>query len=31
MEVADKIVSARRDMRDKPLMPQKIKTIRVEG
>ena len=31
MEVADKIVNARRDFRDKPLLPQKIKSIRVEG
>ena len=31
MAVADKIVNARRDFRDKPLMPQKIKCIRVEG
>ena len=31
MAVADKIVNVRRDFRDKPLMPQKIKCIRVEG
>ena len=31
MAVADKIVNARRDFRDKPLLPQKIKCIRVEG
>ena len=31
MEVADSIVNARRDMRDKPLIDQKIKCIRVEG
>ena len=31
MEVADKIVNSRRDFRDKPLLPQKIKSIRVEG
>ena len=31
METADKIVSSRSDFRDKPLTPQKIKSIRVEG
>ena len=31
MATADKIVNARRDFRDKPLLPQKIKSIRVEG
>ena len=31
MEVADKIVNSRRDMRDKPLVDQKMKSIRVEG
>ena len=31
METADKIVNARRNMRDKPLIDQKIKCIRVEG
>ena len=31
METADKIVNAKRDFRDKPLLPQKIKSIRVEG
>lgn len=31
MEVADKIVSVRRNMMDKPLVDQKIKSIRVEG
>ena len=31
MAAADKIVNARRDFRDKPLIPQKIKSIRVEG
>ena len=31
MEVADKIVNARRDFRDKPLLPPKIKSIRVAG
>ena len=31
MAVADKIVNARRDFRDKPLLPQKIRSIRVEG
>lgn len=31
METADKIVNARRNMRDKPLIDQKIKSIRVEG
>jgi beta-galactosidase len=31
MAVADKIVNARRDFRDKPLLPQKIKSIRVEA
>lgn len=30
MEVADKIVNQRRDMRDKPLVDQKIRSIRVE-
>lgn len=30
MEWADKIVSVRRDYNDKPLEPQKIKTIRVD-
>jgi peptidyl-prolyl cis-trans isomerase B (cyclophilin B) len=29
--VADRIVNSRRDFRDKPLLPQKIKSIRVEG
>ena len=31
MATADKIVNSRRDFRDKPLLPQKIKIIRVEG
>ena len=31
MNVADKIVNSKRDFRDKPLLPQKIKSIRVEG
>ena len=31
MEVADKIVNSRRDRRDKPVIDQKIKSIRVEG
>ena len=31
MAVADKIVNARRNFRDKPLIDQKIKSIRVEG
>ena len=31
MEVADQIVRSRRDFRDKPLIDQKIKSIRVEG
>lgn len=31
METADKIVSARTNMMDKPLIDQKIKSIRVEG
>ncbi|MBQ9272438.1 MAG: peptidylprolyl isomerase [Mogibacterium sp.] len=31
MEVADKIVSVRRNMMDKPLVDQKIKSVRVEG
>ena len=31
MATADKIVNAKRDFRDKPLLPQKIKSIRVEG
>ena len=31
MEVADRIVNARRDKWDKPLIDQKIKSIRVEG
>ena len=31
METADKIVNAKRDFRDKPLLPQKIRSIRVEG
>ena len=31
MDVADRIVSARRNFRDKPLVDQKIKSIRVEG
>ena len=31
MEVADKIVNSSRDMRDKPLVDQKMKSIRVEG
>ena len=31
MAPADKIVNSRRDFRDKPLLPQKIKSIRVEG
>ena len=31
METADKIVNSRRDMRDKPLVDQRIKSIRVEG
>lgn len=30
MEEADRIVRSRRDMRDKPLIPQRIKSIRVE-
>ena len=30
MDVADKIVNTRRNMRDKPLVDQKIKSIRVE-
>ena len=30
MEVADKIVNQRRDMMDKPLVDQRIKSIRVE-
>ncbi len=31
MEVADRIVKAKRNFRDKPLVDQKIKSIRVEG
>ena len=31
MDVADRIVSAERDRRDKPFEDQKIKSIRVEG
>ena len=31
METADKIVNAKRNMMDKPLIDQKIKCIRVEG
>ena len=31
MEVADRIVNSRRDRWDKPLIDQKIKSIRVEG
>ena len=31
MDVADRIVNAKRNMRDKPLIDQKIKSIRVEG
>ena len=31
MDVADRIVNAKRDMRDKPLEDQKIKSIRVES
>ena len=31
MEVADKIVNSKRNMRDKPLVDQKMKSIRVEG
>ncbi|MBQ6315388.1 MAG: peptidylprolyl isomerase [Mogibacterium sp.] len=31
MEVADKIVMSKRNFRDKPLVDQKIKSIRVEG
>ncbi len=31
MDTADKIVNTKRDMRDKPLVDQKIKSIRVEG
>ena len=31
MTTADKIVNTRTDFRDKPLLPQKIKSIRVEG
>lgn len=31
MEEADRIVNVKRDMMDKPLEDQKIKTIRVEG
>ena len=31
MDVADRIVSAERDRRDKPFTDQKIKSIRVEG
>ena len=31
MEVADKIVNSRRNMMDKPLVDQKMKSIRVEG
>jgi peptidyl-prolyl cis-trans isomerase B (cyclophilin B) len=31
MDTADKIVSVKRDFRDKPLVEQKIKSIRVEG
>ena len=31
MEVADRIVNSRRDRRDKPVIDQKIKSIRVEG
>lgn len=31
MEVADRIVSSKRDRRDKPVIDQKIRSIRVEG
>lgn len=31
MDTADKIVNTRRDMRDKPLVDQRIKSIRVEA
>ena len=31
MEVADRIVNSRRNMMDKPLVDQKMKSIRVEG
>jgi peptidyl-prolyl cis-trans isomerase B (cyclophilin B) len=31
MEVADSIVNSKRNMRDKPLVDQKMKSIRVEG
>ncbi|MBR0400431.1 MAG: peptidylprolyl isomerase [Mogibacterium sp.] len=31
MDVADKIVNAKRNMRDKPLVDQRIKSIRVEA
>lgn len=31
MDVADKIVNSRRNMRDKPIVDQTIKCIRVEG
>ena len=31
MEVADRIVNSKRDRRDKPVIDQKIKSIRVEG
>ncbi|MBR0309211.1 MAG: peptidylprolyl isomerase [Mogibacterium sp.] len=31
MDVADRIVNTRRNFRDKPLVDQKIKSIRVEG
>ena len=30
MEVADSIVNTRRDMRDKPLVPQVMASVRVE-
>ena len=31
MEVADQIVRSRRNMMDKPLIDQKMKSVRVEG
>ena len=31
MDVADRIVNSRRNFRDKPIVDQKIKSIRVEG
>lgn len=31
MEIADKIVNSRRNMMDKPLIDQRMKSIRVEG